>query len=116
MWSLDYIISIITYYSLILLLFKWTFALFRHYLFISFYYVLIIVSKSCLERAFVTLKRIIVLRTLRACALIWCVCGARGDKILRTNGGEEFVVFQRERDRVCYAPDPTSCQLLLLVV
>ena len=45
MWSLDYIISIITYYSLILLLFKWTFALFRHYLFISFYYVFYCVKK-----------------------------------------------------------------------
>ena len=64
-----------------------------------------IVSKSCLERAFVTLKRII-----EHCVLVRLsgVHGVRGDEILRTNGGEEFAAFQRERDGVCCAPDPSG--------
>ena len=88
MWSLDYIISIITYYSSFVII-----SLFHSIMYF-------IVSKSCLERAFVTLKRIIVLRTLRACALIWCVCGARGDKILRTNE-EKSLWYFRERETEC---------------
>ena len=32
--------------------------------------------------------------------------GVRGDKILRTNRGEEFAVF--ERDVVCCTPNPTN--------
>ena len=74
-----------------------------------------IVSKSCLERAFFTLKRIIVLRTLHACALIWCVRGVRGGEILRTNG-EEFAVFQRERDSVlCTQPHIMSIIIISIV-
>ena len=64
-------------YSLILLLFKWTFSLFRHSLFISFY-------SRCLSLLYDLFYCVEELfgeslcyfeenhRTLRACALIWC--------------------------------------------
>ena len=61
-----------------------------------------IVSKSCLERAFVTLKRII-----EHCVLVRLsgVRGVRGDEILRTNG-EEFAAFQREMAECVVHPAP----------
>ena len=92
MWSLDYYYCI--NYSLILLLYKWTFSLFRHSLYFSYFSysvinistALFVVSKNCRERDLLFEENHCTkLRTLRACALILQAV-LEETEILRTNG------------------------------
>ena len=81
MWSLDYYYCI--NYSLILLLYKWTFSLFRHSLY-SLYFsyfsysvidtlLLYLLCRRVVERDLLFEENHCAkLRTLRACALILC--------------------------------------------
>ena len=118
MWSLDYYYCI--NYSLILLLYKWTFSLFRHSLSIlsisltslillSISLLLYLLCRRAVERDLLFEENHCTkLRTLRACALILPAV-LEETEILRTNGKSSRHL---KRDGVCCTPDPTEGKAL----